>query len=629
MATIELARIGELKVPRLPTGLRWNGPTTKRLVRFVIQTDGPADVQQVRLLVSRALGLSGPLPRRRTGRLRVPLVGVPGRFPTSGAVHDHVDVHLMFPGADAADRTFKLADFIVLSLPMTHLALAPLERPDQAAVFEIAYQIKDRCNFIRVEPELFYKKWRVRASTPPAPPAPLPPPDTDPPVFVGFSSGGSSGVGESTPPPATADHAWNLRSINWPDSNNGGLGITVGQVDTGNREHDELIDVYTAGGLDVLTGSTDPTDPLSGPFPGHGVATAGVLASRGGMAAPAGGIGTTGPDPAVAANHEITGVANQAKVVPVRATDSVVIVSNIDVAEGVWHLVQQDVDVITISLGGYANQYLERVVSFAVFSDIVVVAAGGQYWPVVPAPALYRDCIAATGSTVDKKRWTSASIGLELDIAAPAEHVWVPDFDQNGQAIVKQSSGTSFASPTVAGVAALWLARRGKQFLLDRYAGQRKLAEVFRGIARSTAQNDGWDTLLAGAGIIDASAVLNAPLPLPTTVLGRDWSDYDVTSERRILRGMLGNPAESDLVSVLGKFFNTTDAEIDRRLDEFGAELLAIFVDSAEALESLQRAVQAEAEQRLEDAEDAIDEVVDGVVDLCSDAAATVMGWFD
>jgi hypothetical protein len=92
---------------------------------------------------------------------------------------------------------------------------------------------------------------------------------------------------------------------------------------------------------------------------------------------------------------------------------------------------------------------------------------------------------------------------------------------------------------------------------------------------------------------------------------------------------MLGNPAESDLISVLGKFFNTASAEIDRRLDEYGTELPAIFLDSAEALESLRGAVQAEAEQRLEDAEDAIDEVVDSVVDLWSDAAATVMGWFD
>ena len=459
--TIDLTRIGELDVPRLPTRPGWTGPSKKRLVRFVIQTDGTADLAEVDLRLRRSLGRTGPVrpSRRRVRRLTAPVRGMPGRFPTSGKVGDHLDVRPMFPGAEAGDRVFKLADFFVLALPITLDGLSPLERPDPATLFELAYQIRERGGFVRVEPEQFYKKWSVTASPPPpAGPAPSPPPtESEPPSFVGFSFGGSW-----TPGAATADHAWNLRSINWPSPNNGGFGITVGQVDTGSHSHRELIDVYGPGGLDVTTGTDDSTDRLRGPFPGHGVATASVLASRGGIVAPAAGrIGTTGPDPAVVADHEVTGVANRVRVIPVRTTDSVIIVSNINVAEGVWHCVQQSVDVITVSLGGYANQYLERVVSYVVFRNVIVVAAGGQYWPFVPAPALYRDCIAATGSTVDKGRWLSASLGRSLDIAAPAEHVWVADFDPNGREIVRQSAGTSFASPTVAGVAALWLAARG------------------------------------------------------------------------------------------------------------------------------------------------------------------------
>ncbi|WP_241478251.1 S8 family peptidase [Nesterenkonia sp. AY15] len=593
----------------------------------MIQTDGPANLGQVKTLVSQALGHSGQVQRfgQHRPQLPVDLGDLPGRLRITGKVRDHVDVRNMFPGAVARDRKFKLADFVILTLPMTRSMVMKLASPEQSTLFEIAYRLKERCDFVRVEPELFYKKWRVTTSPEPAPPPPTPSPGGyEPPTFVGFSSGGSR-----SPSDGTDDHAWSLRSINWPTTNHGGLGVTVGQVDTGDRDHSELVDVYSQGGINVLTGSEDTTDPLTGPFPGHGVATASVLASRGGISTTTGsGVGTTGPDPTVDANHEVTGVANQVRVIPVRATDSVIIVSNINIAEGIWHCIQQDVDIITVSLGGYANQYLERVVSFAVFSNIIVVAAGGQISPFVPAPALYRDCIAATGSTVNKTRWGNASLGLSLDIAAPAEHVWVADFDAQEEA-VRRSQGTSFASPAVAGVAALWLGRHGKQSLIEHYAGQRKLAEVFRHVARKTAQSEGWNTLLAGAGIIDAAAVLGSVLPLPIIVPERDWSNYDITSERDILRGMLGNPSESDLESVLGKFFDTTTLDIERRFVDFGSELLTLFFDSTDAVWGLQRAVQAEADQRREDAEEAVQEVVDAVVDSCSDAIATVMGWFD
>ena len=634
MAPIDLTRIGQLEVPQRPD-LRWRGPTRSRLVRFVIQTLGTPDLRAVEALVARAFGQPGPVPQRRPlPRLVLPSRGGTGRFPSGGKVGEHLEVRALFPGAPRGDDRFKLGDYFVLSLPVTLMALSSLERPTQATLFEIASRIRQECGFVRVEPELFYRRWAVTPSLPAAP-APLPPPPGSggPPLIGPFSSGSSGGSsgGSGTPPPATGDHAWNLRSINWPATGNGfaGLGITVGQVDTGSSEHTELAGVYAAGGRNVVTGSGNTTDPLTGPFPGHGTATASVLASRGGISGPGTGTGTTGPAPGVDQNAGVTGVANRAAVLPVLVSDSVVNVSNLNMAEGIWHCVQQGVEVISISLGGYFNQYLERVVSFAVFSDIIVVAAGGQYWPVVPAPAFYPDCIAATGSTVDKTRWALASVGPWLDIAAPAEHVWVADFDEQKQEVVRQSSGTSFAAPTVAGVAALWLAARGRTFLLGHYAGERKLAEVFRGIARNTVQSDGWDTVLAGPGIIDARAVVNSPLPLATTMPGRNWADYDVTAERRILRSVLGNPSPTVLNTVLSTFLNTTIGDIDARLDEVGTELLAIVTDSTEALQTLQRAVLAERDERTEDAAEAIDSAVDVVVGLCSAAAASVLGWFD
>jgi subtilisin family serine protease len=108
----------------------------------------------------------------------------------------------------------------------------------------------------------------------------------------------------------------------------------------------------------------------------------------------------------------------------VRAVTSVVNVSNIDVAEGIWHCVSEGADVVTLSVGGYVNPWLERVVSFAVFRDVVVVAAAGQIWPFVVAPACYPDCIAVTASDVRSRHWELASSGPQIDVAAPGVDVY-------------------------------------------------------------------------------------------------------------------------------------------------------------------------------------------------------------
>jgi hypothetical protein len=64
-----------------------------------------------------------------------------------------------------------------------------------------------------------------------------------------------------------------------------------------------------------------------------------------------------------------------------------------------------------------------------------------------------------------------------------------------------------------AGVAALWLARHGRDALITRY-GKPNLQAVFTDVLRHSSRRPaGWDTGEYGSGIVDAGALLAAPLP--------------------------------------------------------------------------------------------------------------------
>ncbi len=624
--------------PVLPDKKRHPRGTRRPNLRFVVETKGAARVADVRKVVGRVLGSSGVLAAGVlwTGRRITVSAGVRQRLRVSSTF----DVRFMFPGADPTDQRFKLANFVVVTLPIDPLEAKKKLGGRTGSLYDLAYAIKDAGNYVRVDPEIPAKPWT--RSNVPIPPPGLPEGGPGGGTLVTFSLGASL--------QAPIDHAWNHRKINMPATgtplNNGGAGIRVGQVDSGTRDHPECAGIYApvAQRGSTIDGDDNPEDPLSdtpGDQPGHGVATASVLASRGsvtpfnvGGGAPL-GIGTTnaagGSTPP---NHEVTGIANQCTVVPVRAVSSVALnVLNINLAEGVWHCIQQNVQVITMSIGGLAHPWLERVISFAVFNNIIVVGAAGQVWPWVTAPAVYDDCIAATASTptdVVMDSPMAAARGSAIDIGAPGSPIYCADANRTRGNFISASSGTSFAAPTVAGAAALWLVRHGRAQLIQQYQGGPKLAEVFRHIIRSTARvPPGWDTNESGAGIIDVTATLNAALPAAAAVTGRrNWSNYNAASEEQILSTQLGSPSQNAFVAALARLFNATVAEVSARLEEFGSEVLTLLETTEGAFEELKNAVEAEAQGAQEAAQEAVDNVVDTISDAASDVVGTVMGWF-
>jgi len=257
-----------------------------------------------------------------------------------------------------------------------------------------------------------------------------------------------------------------------------GLGVVIAQPDTGVIEHTELAGVARVGGFNVLGRDPDPTDPLDGQNPGHGTGTASVVVS---------------PE-----SLRVAGSAPTASHMPIRAITSVVLTSQVAVAEAIGHAIDHGAHVITMSLGGVPAAALERAVRRAVAADVIVLAAAGNCVRVVVWPARYEMCIAVAGTNSADRMWKGSCRGSAVDISAPGQNVLKANAARGGA--VGQGQGTSFAVALTAGVAALWLAHHGRADLIAaaRSRGE-TLQDMFRRLVRATARRPaGWDTLPAG-----------------------------------------------------------------------------------------------------------------------------------
>ncbi|KIX84653.1 S8 family peptidase [Thermus filiformis] len=220
--------------------------------------------------------------------------------------------------------------------------------------------------------------------------------------------------------------------------------LILAVVDTGYLPHEDMDSRwYRPPGqkLDLADDDFDPTDDIpSSKNHGHGLAVASVLGA------------------ATDNSLGIAGVTWSGRVLPLkvaRSGDGEITYTALDAA------LQKAKDlgarVVNLSLGGPAtDSALGVTLSNLRSSGVVVVAAAGNDGAEgILYPA--RDpSVIAVGSVDGAKRKSSFSnCGPELDLVAPGEGVQVA-FKSGGYG---SASGTSFASPMVAGVAALYMSR--------------------------------------------------------------------------------------------------------------------------------------------------------------------------
>ncbi|MGE7675511.1 S8 family peptidase [Lysinibacillus sp. NPDC094403] len=180
--------------------------------------------------------------------------------------------------------------------------------------------------------------------------------------------------------------------------------------------------------------------PANNPYPNdHGTHVAGIVG-----AAKDNGIGGHGINP-------------NAKILPIDVFNGKEGTTDYFIAQGILYAIEQEADVINMSLGGYGESPLvKEAVQKAIDKGITVVAAAGnestdEYF----FPASYEGVISV-GSTNERNKLSSYSnYGPSVDLVAPGEDIYSTVHDEKKGSSFAKISGTSMASPVVAGVASL------------------------------------------------------------------------------------------------------------------------------------------------------------------------------
>lgn len=302
---------------------------------------------------------------------------------------------------------------------------------------------------------------------------------------------------------AELDNSWGVKRIGAGtvhDGGNKGLGIKIGIIDSGiNYTHPDLNDV-SVGGYDFVQNDNDPMDVY-----GHGTHVAGTACAEDN-------------------NFGVVGVAPNCALYSLRVLNDDGVGSWSRVIAAMDFAVTHGLPVVNLSLGSSKNPGTAVKTAFdnAEAAGLVTVAAAGNSGNIagkggnVIYPAKYASVIAVGATDSTDKRASFSSTGSELELMAPGVSVlstWndstSPHNPQpicvDGVCYYKYGSGTSMASPHVAGVVALVIAKG----VTDANSNGRINDEV-RKIMNSTAQDlgaTGRDTQY-GYGLVNAAAAV-------------------------------------------------------------------------------------------------------------------------
>jgi len=429
--------------------------------------------------------------------------------------------------------------------------------PAPGAAWDITYRLRDQPEVVHAEPLFRYGVEDMYR----------------PPARRASGGGGDDPATDHNyewPLPKTnLQAAWALFGARPP-----GAGVTVGHPDTGYTPHPELADparLLVGQGHDYEDDDPDPLDDLDDGLldnPGHGTGTGSVIVSNRGLAPGNGG-------PAF-----VSGAAPYASLIPIRTTESVVLLSMRGLRRAIDHAVDKGAQVISISLGGpLPGLTLLSAIRRAVDAGTIVLAAAGNKVRVVVYPAAFDEVIAVAASTIADQPWPDSCRGDAVDITAPGASVWRAAVTGTGANpyTVTRGSGTSFAVALTAGIAALWISYHGWSNLVRRY-GTGSIARVFKSLLQATCRRlPGWDTDDFGPGIVDAGALLAAPLPahVPARKM-RDARRAAVATDATGLETLVHLLPEAPRTGVertVATLLGVPERELPRVLQDVGDEL--------------------------------------------------------
>lgn len=172
-----------------------------------------------------------------------------------------------------------------------------------------------------------------------------------------------------------------------------------------------------------------------------------------------------------------------------------------DIIEGIDWSIQNGIQVINMSLGTASNvqSFHDAVVRAYQTGIVVVAAAGNNYGGAVDYPGAYPEVIAVSATNSSNGIASFSSVGPEVDLAAPGASI----FSSYKGSTYKTLSGTSMASPHVAGAAALVLTVPVGAYDLDA-DGAWDPQEVVNKLKATAELLPGLSGNQQGAGLVDA-----------------------------------------------------------------------------------------------------------------------------
>ena len=214
-------------------------------------------------------------------------------------------------------------------------------------------------------------------------------------------------------------------------SGNKGTGVKIAVIDTGiDYNHQDLDDNY-AGGWNCIANNSNPYDDSTN---SHGTHVAGIIAAE------ENGIGTIG-------------VAPEAELYAVKVLDQAGNGTLESVLAGIQWAANNGMDIANLSLEGPNVQPLQDACNAAYNAGLLLVAAGGNTsGGSVRYPGGYSSVIAVTATNSIDQRASFSPIGSALELSAPGLSIF-STIAGGGYGFI---SGTSQASPHVAGTAALY-----------------------------------------------------------------------------------------------------------------------------------------------------------------------------
>jgi len=289
------------------------------------------------------------------------------------------------------------------------------------------------------------------------------------------------------------------------DYTTGSREVVVAVLDTGVfLDHPEFTGRATEG-YDFVNDDDDPADDH-----GHGTHIAGIVA-----AGVNNGLGSAG-------------ICPECMIMPVKVLNENNAGVWSGVANGLIYAVDNGADIVVLSLGSpNPNKAMEAAIDYANQNNVFVIAASGNENTNAPFyPAAYPGTLGVGATDQHDEKWALSNYGNMLDITAPGNLIYSTyiDLDNAYQGHIFMS-GTSMATPHVAGLAGLLLSQDLSRQVPDL---KRLIIESAKDLGEPS-----WDSFY-GHGRIDVVAALQMEsnfVPPTGKLSGSIWYDLNVNNQ--------------------------------------------------------------------------------------------------